>query len=69
VVHRQPHGGEPYTILEVTLDSGPLVRGMSESDDVAIGQRVRAAWHRREVDDAGNDIVEPIFVVADGGAA
>jgi hypothetical protein len=68
-VHRQPRGdGAPYTILEILLDSGPLIRGLSASDNVAIGQRVRAAWRRREVDEAGNDIVEPVFVIAGGDA-
>lgn len=64
------HGGDlatPFTIGEVQLDAGPLIRVTMAPDqeDVAIGARVRAVWRVARVDDHGDEVVEPAFVGAD----
>jgi uncharacterized protein len=63
-VHR--HRGKdietPFTVGEISLDDGPLVRGlMTANDGYAIGDRVVAEWVVVGANEAGEDIVEPRF--------
>ncbi len=64
-VHR--HRGEPpapFTVAEVRLDAGPLVRAMvatGAAHELRVGDQVRGVWQTVRVDDDGNDIVEPSF--------
>lgn len=53
----------PFTMAEVKLDDGPLIRAtMLDVVDVeAIGQRVEAQWVQTHTDDEGAAIVEPRF--------
>jgi uncharacterized protein len=53
----------PFTIAEIVLDAGPLIRAMIHpaSDPLDIGDRVSARWHVTGLDDGGNAIVEPAF--------
>lgn len=63
------HGGKdiaaPFTIAEIQLDDGPLIRAtlvdVVEAD--AIGARAEARWCVTRVDDDGNEVVEPRFAV------
>ena len=63
------HGGKdidaPFTIAEIQLDDGPLIRAtlveLVEPD--AIGSRAEARWCVVRVDEDGNDVVEPRFAV------
>ncbi|MDP6567014.1 MAG: OB-fold domain-containing protein [Alphaproteobacteria bacterium] len=69
------HAGEdieaPFTVAEVQLDDGPLIRGlMSEPATIdAIGSRVAAQWAELRTDADGNDVVEPRFRIEDRGDA
>jgi hypothetical protein len=63
------HRGEPaapFSVAEVRLDDGPLIRGMVSAATPALraGARVAATWAVTKVDDDGNDVVEPAFVEA-----
>ncbi len=63
-VHLSPdHTPTPFTVVEVVLDDGPLIRAMAhpESADIQIGDRVRGRWRVIEHDAAGADVVEPAF--------
>jgi uncharacterized OB-fold protein len=65
------HRGEPaapFAVAEIQLDSGPLIRAMvaSEASDLAIGDRVSAVWVVANVDEAGDETVEPGFVGVTG---
>ena len=52
----------PFTVGEVVLDGGPVVRVvMSSNDGFEIGDRVEGEWVVVGADDAGADIVEPRF--------
>lgn len=55
----------PFTMAEIVLDDGPLIRAtmadLTEPD--AIGARVTARFIVTRVDDAGDEIVEPRFSV------
>jgi hypothetical protein len=55
----------PFTIAEIALDGGPLIRAMvhPESAPLSIGVPVAARWNTVGVDDAGAAIVEPAFAV------
>jgi uncharacterized OB-fold protein len=69
-VHR--HHGEPpapYTVVEVRLHAGPIVRAMAAADIAAftVGERVTARWSVVRADDDGNDVVEPVFEAAATG--
>lgn len=67
VVHlsMNPEVPAPYTIGEIVLDAGPVIRALMTASDgqgLVIDQRVRAVWHTRKRDeDAGADVVEPRF--------
>lgn len=54
----------PFTIADVVLDAGPLVRVMVhlEAGPLQIGDRVSARWRVVRTDTDGNEVVEPGFV-------
>lgn len=56
----------PFTVAEIVLDAGPLIRTMihPESAPLQIGDRVRGRWHVVDRGADGADIVEPAFEVA-----
>jgi uncharacterized OB-fold protein len=65
-VHHQRDDLEtPFTIGEIQLKNGPLIRATiaSGQPDLKIGQRMRAVWHVTDVDDRGQEVVEPVFEV------
>ena len=55
----------PFTVTEVELDDGPLIRAtmVDNVDPAVIGQRAAARFVVVRVDDDGNEIVEPRFAV------
>lgn len=61
------HGGSdiqaPFTIAEIALDDGPLIRGTMTRvvEPEAIGARTAARFVVVRVDDDGNEVVEPRF--------
>jgi uncharacterized OB-fold protein len=60
------HRGEletPFTIGEIQLEAGPLIRAPMAPDqpDLIIGQQVHAVWHVTSVGDDGVEVVEPVF--------
>jgi uncharacterized protein len=65
-VHLSPAKIEtPFTIAEIVLDGGPLIRAMVHpdvTDGLKIGDRVSARWNVIGHDDQGADVVEPAFV-------
>jgi uncharacterized OB-fold protein len=64
--HGQPT--EPFTVAEIGLDGGPLIRAMVAHDSPAlrVGDRVSGEWVVAQIDDVGNDLVEPVFTTANG---
>lgn len=71
-VHR--HAGKgievPFTVAEILLDEGPLIRALLTdviNTDI-IGQRVTGEWVQAGQDEAGNDLIEPRFRVVMSGA-
>ncbi|MGW4531283.1 zinc ribbon domain-containing protein [Nocardia sp. NPDC004340] len=56
-----PLGAAPFTVAEIVLDEGPLIRALThpESHAPRIGDRVAARWHVVRRDDA--ELVEPAF--------
>lgn len=58
-------GGAPFTVAEVVLDGGPLIRVIvhAESRRPEIGDRVAARWQGVESGDAQAETVEPAFEV------
>jgi hypothetical protein len=61
VHHGKPQA--PFTIAEVQLDAGPLIRAMLTGDGgpIGIGDTVSALWTVTDTTDRGDDIVEPAF--------
>jgi len=59
----------PFTVAEVALDSGPIIRAMlAEPADLnAIGKRVSALWKTTKTDEDGNEVVEPYFTLSTKG--
>lgn len=53
----------PFTMAEIKLDDGPLIRAtlLEPAEVEAIGQRVSAVWFDVGPDDDSNDLVEPRF--------
>lgn len=52
----------PFTIAEVLLDAGPLIRAMlGPGLQIGIGDTVSAVWIVTHSNDAGDDVVEPAF--------
>ncbi len=64
-LHRAKDIEAPFTMAEVKLDDGPLIRAtLLEVVEVeAIGQRVEAQWVETHTDDEGAAIVEPRFAL------
>jgi uncharacterized OB-fold protein len=61
-VQHQPIHGARYTVLEISLADGPLIRAIAANEDSpSIGQPVRAIWRITSVDDDGIETVEPVF--------
>lgn len=56
----------PFTVGEVQLDDGPLVRCMMAElvEPAAIGARVAARWEVVSTDEDGNEVLEPRFALA-----
>jgi uncharacterized protein len=64
-VYVHPSAAElPFTVAEIVLDAGPLIRAMldPQSDSVQIGDRVVGAWQVTGIDGSGSAVVEPVFV-------
>ncbi|MCD0453049.1 zinc ribbon domain-containing protein [Actinocorallia sp. API 0066] len=60
----------PFTIAEIRLDAGPLIRGTLAGDGPRIGDRVHAVWAVTDTRDDGAETVEPVFTTtAPNGAA
>jgi uncharacterized protein len=57
----------PFTIGEVQLKAGPLIRATMAPDqaNLAIGQQISAVWRVARVDDEGIEVVEPVFVAVE----
>jgi len=52
----------PFTVGEIVLDEGPVIRAtMASNDAAAIGDPVEARWFVTKVSDAGDETVEPRF--------
>jgi hypothetical protein len=53
----------PFTIAEIQLDAGPLIRAMLTGDrgPIGIGDTVSAIWTVTGRTDDGDDVVEPAF--------
>ncbi|AYF77359.1 hypothetical protein D7D52_30055 [Nocardia yunnanensis] len=66
-----PAQGGPFTIAEIVLDAGPLIRISVHPDSatVRIGDRVTGHWHRSRRQEAGADLVEPMAVLVSGETA
>ena len=54
----------PFTVGEVQLDAGPLIRVTMASvePELSIGETVHAIWHVTRTDEHGDDVIEPVFV-------
>jgi uncharacterized OB-fold protein len=65
VHHGQPPA--PFTIAEIQLDAGPLIRAMLTVDrgPIGIGDAVSAVWTATGTTEGGDDIVEPVFTPAE----
>ena len=62
----------PFTIAEIQLDNGPLIRAVMSGPATAadIGSRVRAEWASTGAAGEPEEKVEPRFtIIAEGGAA
>ena len=62
-LHRGKDIEAPFTMAEVKLDDGPLIRAtlLEVVEFDAIGRRVEAQWVQTHTDDEGAAIVEPRF--------
>lgn len=58
----------PFTVAEIQLDSGPLVRALMcrTVDTTWIGYRVHAVWVRVSEDGSGQPLLEPRFELDEG---
>lgn len=63
-VNVNAQGTSPFSVVEVVLDAGPLIRAAVHpaSPPLQIDDRVRARWHAVKRSDAGADLVEPAFI-------
>ena len=61
----------PFTVAEVRLDSGPLIRALmiKPAGAADIGKRVSGQWFIERVGDDGAQTVEPRFAIVEEGAA
>jgi uncharacterized protein len=56
----------PFTVAEIVLDDGPVIRALMATDgELPVGARVAATWFATKVDDDGNEVVEPRFKALD----
>ena len=61
-LHRGADVKAPFTVAEIVLDDGPVIRALLTSNDgFAIGDRVVAEWAAVDVGEAGAERVEPRF--------
>ena len=62
-LHRGKDIAAPFTVAEILLDDGPLVRALlaEVTDDDVIGARVAGEWIKTGQDEPGTDRVEPRF--------
>ncbi|MEU6198499.1 OB-fold domain-containing protein [Streptomyces sp. NPDC047061] len=60
----------PFTIAEIQLDAGPLIRATlaPAADHVRIGDRVSAEWAVVRTEDNGDELVEPVFTASPAAA-
>jgi uncharacterized protein len=65
-VHLAP---APFTVADIALDDGPLIRGIIHPDSsrAQIGDRVSARWNIVRHDEDGSEVVEPGFVAMTSG--
>ena len=65
-LHAGKDSQAPFTVAEVALDAGPLIRALlaEPAEREAIGRRVHAEWAVVRTDDEGNEVVEPRFAFA-----
>lgn len=61
----------PFTVAEVKLDSGPLIRALmiNPASAADIGKRVQGRWFREPADEDNVEKVEPRFAIVEDGAA
>jgi uncharacterized OB-fold protein len=60
--HRSEDIEAPFTIAEIVLDDGPVIRAtMTTNEGFTIGDLVAAEWVVNAVDDADRETVEPRF--------
>jgi uncharacterized OB-fold protein len=61
----------PFTIAEIQLDAGPLIRAMltGERGPIGIGDTVSAVWTVTDTTEHGDDVVEPAFAPAQPNVA
>jgi uncharacterized OB-fold protein len=60
--HRSEEIEAPFTIAEIVLDDGPVIRAtMTTNEGFTIGDLVAAEWVVNAVDDADRETVEPRF--------
>ncbi|GGN20138.1 Zn-ribbon domain-containing OB-fold protein [Streptomyces fuscichromogenes] len=60
----------PFTIAEIQLDAGPLIRATlaPAAAHVRIGDRVSAEWAVVRTEDNGDELVEPVFTASSTAA-
>ncbi len=70
-LHRGKDIEAPFTMAEVKLDDGPLIRAtlLDVVEVDAIGRRVEAQWVQTHTDDEGVAIVEPRFALTPPSSA
>jgi len=59
----------PFTVAEITLDDGPLIRALLTEviDADVIGARATGEWVCVEQNEEGQDVVEPRFRLLPNG--
>jgi len=62
-LHRGKDIEAPFTVAEILLDEGPLVRALLTDviDGDVVGVRATAEWFSTGQDEDGNELVEPRF--------
>jgi len=61
----------PFTVAEVQLDDGPLIRALMSGSASAndIGKRVSGQWFTESTSEDGAQKIEPRFAIVEEGAA